>query len=105
MDAMTTTLFRAALLLAALLCSLVAGFLFAFAAGVMPGIRSLDDGSVIRAFQTRRDSVRERISSRGGIDGTGSEPRARASYPFSYCFSSSECEDKRWWRTHGDSES
>jgi uncharacterized membrane protein len=45
------TLFQAALLLAAFLCSLVAGFLFAFAAVVMPGIRSLDDGGFIRAFQ------------------------------------------------------
>jgi uncharacterized membrane protein len=33
------------------LCSLVAGFLFAFAAVVMPGIRRLDDGAFIRAFQ------------------------------------------------------
>jgi uncharacterized membrane protein len=39
------------LLLAALLCSLVAGFLFAFAAVVMPGIKRLDDGAFIRAFQ------------------------------------------------------
>jgi uncharacterized membrane protein len=45
------TLLQAALLLAAFLCSLVAGFLFAFAVVVMPGIRSLDDGGFIRAFQ------------------------------------------------------
>jgi uncharacterized membrane protein len=45
------TLFQAALLLAAFLCSLVAGFLFACAAVVMPGIRSLDDGGFIRVFQ------------------------------------------------------
>jgi len=45
------TLLQAALLLAAVLCSLVAGFLFAFAAVVMPGIRRLDDGGFIRAFQ------------------------------------------------------
>ena len=38
-------------MLATFLCSLVAGFLFAFAAVVMPGIRSLDDGGFIRAFQ------------------------------------------------------
>lgn len=48
---MSVTLFQTTLVLATLLCSLVAGFLFAFAAVVMPGIRSLDDGSFIRAFQ------------------------------------------------------
>ena len=45
------TIFHAVLVLATFLCSLVAGFLFAFAAVVMPGIRSLDDGGFIRAFQ------------------------------------------------------
>jgi uncharacterized membrane protein len=45
------TFFHAVLVLAAFLCSLVAGFLFAFAAVLMPGIRSLDDGGFIRAFQ------------------------------------------------------
>ena len=45
------TLFQALLMLAALLCNLVAGFLFAFAVVIMPGIRSLDDGGFIRAFQ------------------------------------------------------
>ena len=45
------TLFQTLLMTATFLCSLVAGFLFAFAAVVMPGIRSLDDGSFIRAFQ------------------------------------------------------
>lgn len=39
------------LVLATLLCSLVAGFLFAFAAVVMPGIKRLDDGGFLRAFQ------------------------------------------------------
>jgi uncharacterized membrane protein len=48
-DAMT--LFHLVLISAAFLCSLVAGFLFAFAAVVMPGIRSLDDSGFIRAFQ------------------------------------------------------
>jgi uncharacterized membrane protein len=43
--------YHAVLILAAFFCSLVAGFLFAFAAVVMPGIRSLDDGAFIRAFQ------------------------------------------------------
>jgi uncharacterized membrane protein len=45
------SLFEAVLMAAAFLCSLVAGFLFAFAVVVMPGIRSLDDGAFIRAFQ------------------------------------------------------
>lgn len=45
------TSFHALLLLAALLCSLVAGLLFAFAIVVMPGIGRLDDRSFIRAFQ------------------------------------------------------
>lgn len=44
-------LFPEVLLAATFLCSLVAGFLFAFAAVVMPGIRNLDDGGFIRAFQ------------------------------------------------------
>ncbi len=45
------TVFHALLMLATFLCSLVAGFLFAFAVVIMPGIRSLDDGGFIRAFQ------------------------------------------------------
>ncbi len=44
-------IFQMALILAAFLCSLVAGFLFAFAVVVMPGIRSLNDREFIRAFQ------------------------------------------------------
>ena len=44
-------LFQAALIVAAFLCSLVAGFLFAFAVVVMPGIRGLSDREFIRAFQ------------------------------------------------------
>ena len=43
---------QAVLMIAAYLCSLVAGLLFSFAVVVMPGIRSLDDGGFIRAFQT-----------------------------------------------------
>ena len=45
------TIFHAILVLATFLCALVAGFLFAFAVVVMPGIRSLDDTGFIRAFQ------------------------------------------------------
>jgi hypothetical protein len=36
---------------ATLLCSLLAGFLFAFASVVMPGLRRLDDAAFIRALQ------------------------------------------------------
>ena len=44
-------IFQIALIVATFLCSLVAGFLFAFALVVMPGIRSLNDREFIRAFQ------------------------------------------------------
>ena len=44
-------IFQALLMTATFLCSLVAGFLFAFAVVIMPGIRSLDDGGFIRVFQ------------------------------------------------------
>lgn len=39
------------LIIAVFLCSLVTGFLFAFAVVVMPGIRRLNNGEFIRAFQ------------------------------------------------------
>ena len=44
-------IFEILLILATLLCSLTAGFAFAFAVVVMPGIRTLDDREFIRAFQ------------------------------------------------------
>ena len=44
-------LFLAVVIVATFLCSLVAGFLFAFAVVAMPGIRELRDGEFIRAFQ------------------------------------------------------
>jgi uncharacterized membrane protein len=44
-------MFPTILTLATLLCSLVSGFLFAFAVVVMPGIKSLGDRDYIRAFQ------------------------------------------------------
>ena len=50
-DGNNVTIFHAVLVLATFLCSLVAGLLFAFAVVVMPGIRNLDDGGFIRAFQ------------------------------------------------------
>ena len=43
--------FQVALVLATFLCSLVAGFVFAFAVVVMPGIKRLDNREFIRAFQ------------------------------------------------------
>lgn len=45
------SLLEIAIALSALLCSLVAGFLFAFAIIVMPGIRSLNDRDFLRAFK------------------------------------------------------
>ena len=39
------------LITAALLCSLTAGFVFAFATVVMPGLRELEDGNFLRTFQ------------------------------------------------------
>lgn len=47
----TAATFQIALITATLLCSLVAGFLFAFATIVMPGIKTLNDRDFIRAFQ------------------------------------------------------
>jgi len=47
----TSIIFPAVLILATLLCGLVAGLLFAFAIVTMPGIKSLNNGEFIRAFQ------------------------------------------------------
>ncbi len=47
----TVATFQILLILATLLCSLVAGFLFAFAIVVMPGIKKLNNREFIRAFQ------------------------------------------------------
>lgn len=44
-------IFQLTLILATLLCSLVAGFVFAWAVVVMPGIGNLADGEFLRAFQ------------------------------------------------------
>ena len=44
-------IFQTALILAAFLCSLVAGFLFAYEIVVMPGIKNLNDREFIRTFQ------------------------------------------------------
>jgi uncharacterized membrane protein len=45
------TIFDLALVLSILFCSLVAGFLFAYAVVVMPGLEALDDKEFIKAFQ------------------------------------------------------
>lgn len=47
----TEGIFHIALILAAFLCSLVAGFLFAFSTVVMPGMRNLNDREFIRGFR------------------------------------------------------
>ena len=44
-------IFQITLIVATFLCSLVAGFLFAFAVVVMPGIGKLGNGEFLRAFQ------------------------------------------------------
>ncbi len=44
-------IFQTAIILSAFLCSLVAGFLFAYAIVVMPGIKNLNNREFIRAFQ------------------------------------------------------
>jgi len=44
-------IFQSTLLLATFLCTLVAGFLFAFAVVVMPGLKVLNDRGFISAFQ------------------------------------------------------
>ena len=46
-----SALMPGALAVALLLCGLTAGFLFAFAVVVMPGLRTLDDAAYLRAFQ------------------------------------------------------
>lgn len=44
-------LFDVTIVISALLCSLVAGFLFAYAIVIMPGIKNLDDKLFIKTFQ------------------------------------------------------
>jgi uncharacterized membrane protein len=48
-----------ALVIAAFLCALVAGFLFAFAVVVMPGIKRLTDRGFIEAFQVMDGIIQE----------------------------------------------
>jgi len=49
-------IFTISLILACFLCSLVAGFLFAYAIVIMPGIKHLNDREFIKAFQVT-DSI------------------------------------------------
>lgn len=44
-------MFHLTLMLATLLCAMVAGFVFAFAVVVMPGLRTLSDKEFLRSFQ------------------------------------------------------
>ena len=53
-------IFQVILILATLLCSLVAGFVFAFASVVMPGIKTLNDREFIRAFQVMDRVIQNR---------------------------------------------
>jgi uncharacterized membrane protein len=46
------SIFEMEILFTAFLCSLVSGFLFAFAIVIMPGIKNLDDKQFIKTFQT-----------------------------------------------------
>lgn len=48
---LVTSIFPVTLILATLLCTLVAGLVFGFSVVVMPGIKNLNDGEFIRAFQ------------------------------------------------------
>ncbi len=52
--------FHVALIVATMLCTLVAGFVFAFAVVVMPGIRGLGDGEFLRAFQVMDGVIQKR---------------------------------------------
>ncbi|MCA9984827.1 MAG: hypothetical protein KDE59_11055, partial [Anaerolineales bacterium] len=47
----SSIIFPIVLILATVACALVAGLLFAFAIVTMPGIKRLNDGEFIRAFQ------------------------------------------------------
>lgn len=53
---MIENIFPVVLIGATLLVSLVAGFLFAFAVVAMPGLKKLNDGEFVRAFQ-RMDGI------------------------------------------------
>lgn len=52
--------FQLTLILATLLCTLVAGVVFAFAVVVMPGIRNLSDGGFLASFQAMDRVIQNR---------------------------------------------
>lgn len=54
------TLFHGSVILATLLCALVAGFVFAFAVVAMPGIGTLGDREFLRAFQVIDRVIQDR---------------------------------------------
>lgn len=54
------TNFQFALVAATFLCTLVAGFVFAFAVVVMPGIKVLSDANFLRAFQVMDGVIQNR---------------------------------------------
>lgn len=70
-------LFQVVLVVAALLCGLVAGLLFAFAVVVMPGLKTMDDAAFVRAFQAI-DGVIQRGQPLFGIVWLGSAVAALA---------------------------
>ena len=57
---MNMELFSVVLMVATLLCALVAGLVLAFAVVVMPGIGSLGDREFLRAFQAMDDMIQDR---------------------------------------------
>lgn len=61
--------FQASLLLATLLCSLVAGFLFAFAVVVMPGLRALSTQGYLEGFQALDRVIQENSPAFGVVWG------------------------------------
>ena len=77
---MKMTLFQAVLMLAAFLCSLVAGLLFAFATVVMPGIRRLGNGDFIRSFQVM-DRIIQNNQSLGWKSRSITPPWTRTGWP------------------------
>lgn len=54
-------IFQVALILAAFLCSLVAGFLFAFAVAVMAGIKNLESRAFRECFSISAMLIRLRL--------------------------------------------
>lgn len=75
--------FQIILLMATLLCALVAGLLFAFAVVVMPGLGHLGDRDFIRAFQ-QIDGVIQRGQPLFGLVWLGSILAVMIGFPFGF---------------------